>query len=267
MSVVPANFNKRYRRGIQMALNELTKSALVVDGDLGPKSVLALKAFQTASKLPVTGVYDIATQLIMDPFIRGKYVSENDVNRAARALGTDKASVWTVVEVEANGDGFLPSGDCVILFERHIFYRRLALKMSKQALESLATARPDLVNPKPGGYAGKQGEWKRLEAAIAIDRDAALNSASWGMFQIMGFNCKFAGWATVEQFVTDMRASEGKQLDAFVGFVNANPAIKRALQEKRWADFAKGYNGPNYKINNYDTKLANAYRRLSAEYA
>ena len=28
------------------------------------------------------------------------------------------------------------------------------------------------------------------------------------------------------------------------------------LREKRWADFARKYNGVNYAINKYDTKLA-----------
>ena len=34
-----------------------------------------------------------------------------------------------------------------------------------------------------------------------------------------------------------------------------------ALQKQDWATFAKLYNGPAYKKNNYDSKLANAYAR------
>ena len=40
----------------------------------------------------------------------------------------------------------------------------------------------------------------------------------------------------------------------------------KALKAKDWAGFAKMYNGPNYQINDYDTKLAAAYRRYQVAY-
>jgi hypothetical protein len=46
--------------------------------------------------------------------------------------------------------------------------------------------RPDISNPKPGGYKGGAGEYSRLEAAMTLDKEAALKSASWGLAQVMG---------------------------------------------------------------------------------
>ena len=97
------------------------------------------------------------------------------------------------------------------------------------------------------------------KAAALIDRDCALQSASWGLFQIMGFHWKALGYAHLQDFINAMYRSEAGQLDAFVRFIKINPAIHKALKAHDWASFAKGYNGPAYKINQYDTKLAAAY--------
>lgn len=40
-------------------------------------------------------------------------------------------------------------------------------------------------------------------------------------------------------------------------------SIVNALKNKDWKTFAKGYNGIKYAINNYDVKLANAYKKWS----
>ena len=40
----------------------------------------------------------------------------------------------------------------------------------------------------------------------------------------------------------------------------------KALKAKDWAGFAKLYNGKNYQINDYDTKLVAAYRRYQSAY-
>ncbi|WP_426772988.1 N-acetylmuramidase domain-containing protein, partial [Pseudomonas aeruginosa] len=45
-----------------------------------------------------------------------------------------------------------------------------------------------------------------------------------------------------------------------------NPAIHKALKSKDWAEFARRYNGPDYKKNNYDVKLAEAYQSFKLEH-
>lgn len=77
----------------------------------------------------------------------------------------------------------------------------------------------------------------------------------------MGFNWGLMGYDSVDHFTGEMAISEGRHLDAFVRFVGSriNSAMLKALQRKDWAAFAKLYNGLNYKLNNYDTKLAAAF--------
>ena len=47
-----------------------------------------------------------------------------------------------------------------------------------------------------------------------------------------------------------------------VGEIVSN-GLHRSLGAQDWASFARGYNGPNYAINRYDTRLAAAYNKLS----
>ena len=175
---------------------------------------------------------------------------DGDIAVAAEALGVEVAAVKAVIDVESRG-GFLADGRPKILFERHLFSRFTDKRFNKPPHD-------DIANEAPGGYKGGAAEYDRLTRAIALDREAALKSASWGAFQILGRNFAAAGYRDVASFCHAMCQSESNQLAAFVGFVRANN-LAAALQRHDWAGFAHGYNGPNYTINRYDEKLAAAY--------
>lgn len=188
-----------------------------------------------------------------------------DYSKAAKLLGVEEAAVKAVASVESAGDGLIKDagGNDVpkILFERHIMFKRLRdLTPLKSA--DLMAKHPDIVNSTPGGYKGGIAEWGRLNQAIAIDKKTALESASYGAFQIMGFHWQLLGFKSVQEMV-DVAYTEQGQLDLFVLFIKANPNLKNALFRKDWASFAKGYNGSNYHINKYDLKMKEAYERFS----
>ena len=128
------------------------------------------------------------------------------------------------------------------------------------------TTHPDLSNSQ-GGYGRFSAQYPKLKRAAMLNEEAALKSASWGMFQIMGFNYKAAGYNSVGTYVKAMIGSQANQLGAFVSFINANATLKKAIQDKNWAVFARGYNGPDYATNSYDTKMATAYAEFAAEEA
>ena len=184
-------------------------------------------------------------------------LKQSDYEKAAKDLGVDVASVKAVVEVESRGEGFLDSGEPVILFERHVFNRRLRNK------GIVVRDQPDIVNPTAGGYKGGVAEHARLQRAVKIDRDAALESASWGLFQIMGYHWESLGYGSLQKFINAMYKDEGAHLAAFVKFIKVNRNIHKALKAKDWAAFARGYNGPAYTINRYDERLARAYIKHS----
>jgi hypothetical protein len=119
-------------------------------------------------------------------------------------------------------------------------------------------------NPTPGGYPRTQAErWDQLKQAYALDPEAALQSASYGRFQVLGQNFPNLGMANAHEYVSKLSKSEKDQLEGFEGFVKANN-LADELQRKDWAGFARAYNGPGYAANQYDTKMANAYARLKA---
>ncbi|MGH8429622.1 MAG: N-acetylmuramidase family protein [Solimonas sp.] len=185
-------------------------------------------------------------------------LNEADFADAAQALGCEVAAVKAVCAVEAPRGGFNPDDTPVTLFEGHKFYAFTCGKFRVQA--------PDLCYPKwTRAHYGKswQAEQERLARACRLDREAALKSASWGKFQIMGFNHGQAGHPVLQAFVNAMYESEGAQLKAFVRFVKTT-GLAPALQRRDWAGFARGYNGPAYEANDYHTKLAQAYQGATA---
>jgi N-acetylmuramidase/Putative peptidoglycan binding domain len=97
---------------------------------------------------------------------------------------------------------------------------------------------------------------------MALDEQAALRSASWGIGQIMGFNVKEANFADVNTMITAMAESEDHQLLAVANFLKHN-RLDAALRGRDWRAFARGYNGPNFEENNYDKKLAAAFAQYS----
>jgi hypothetical protein len=164
-----------------------------------------------------------------------------------------------VAAVESRGSGFDPEGFPITLFEAHWFHRLTKGKYT-QSHPHLSS-----VNWNRKLY-GKtwQEEKGRLAEACTLDRTAALMSASWGMFQIMGFNYAKCGFKTIQQFVNKMCKDENSQLEVFTGFV-IESGLADELRDRRWADFARLYNGPSYAINKYDEKLKNAYDKYKKQ--
>jgi len=93
-----------------------------------------------------------------------------------------------------------------------------------------------------------------------LDAEAAFKSASWGLFQVMGFNHN--GWGSVTAFVKDMFVSEYKHLKAFTSFCVDN-GLKKYINNHDWATFASKYNGDDYAKNHYDTKMAAAFAKYA----
>ena len=187
-------------------------------------------------------------------------LTDGDIQEAAQELGCEVAAVKAVVAVESGGKAFLPDSRPVILFEAHVFSRLTNHGYDKThpKVSSRTWNRSLYATGKDWKERGIK-EHQRLELAASLDRDAALQSCSWGLFQIMGFHYKDLGYGSIQAFVNAMYRSEGDQLDAFVRFIKFKK-LDRHLRNKSWASFAHGYNGAGYKANKYDEKLAAAYK-------
>jgi peptidoglycan hydrolase-like protein with peptidoglycan-binding domain len=142
------------------------------------------------------------------------------------------------------------------LFERHIFHR---LTNGHYDADD-----PDISAPTAGGYGpGGDNQYLRLQAAMQLDSEAALQSASWGLGQIMGENFAAAGFASVDTMVRAFVDTEDAQLSGMVSFIKAN-GMDGPLSNLDWANFARRYNGPNYAANNYDGLLAKFHAQFQS---
>lgn len=188
-----------------------------------------------------------------------------DAGVLGRAIGLTEDHVRAIMAVEAAGRGFDKEGRVKMLFEPHVFWRRLSRRANENGkvryypTEKRARAISEgLAYANWGERHYPADSYPRLIAAMAIDEAAAIESASWGLGQIMGENYRLVGFGSAREMVTAFAADEEAQLAAMVAFVKAT-GIADAARRGDWAAFAKRYNGPGYKKNRYDEKLAAAY--------
>lgn len=188
-----------------------------------------------------------------------KNLTEKDYKDAAQMLNCEVAAIKAVAEVEASGDGFLDDGSPKILFEGHFFWRELKAKKIDPSMHRRGNE--DILYPTwERHYKGGKAEYSRLEKATKIDEEAALRSASWGTFQILGKWAEDLGYDDVFDFVYSIRSGARENLMAFVAFVKFHK-LDDNLRDLDWEGFAKGYNGSDYKENKYDAKMAAAYKK------
>lgn len=179
-------------------------------------------------------------------------LTQDGFHTAIESIGTKAAELWAVISVETSGCGYFDNRQPQILYERHLFYK---LTQGRFPIS-------DINSPDPGGYSGGVAEYGRLLRAVALDEDSALQSASWGIGQVLGMNHQAAGFPDAASMVTAMCGSEDAQLLAVARFLVAN-GLDRALRNHDWAGFARGYNGPDYTKYSYDTKLLQNYQKYS----
>lgn len=255
---------KLYSKGTEVIYLQqlLRKKGYLItdDGDFGKLTLDAVIGFQRSCGLVADGIVGKNTWTkLLDENEPKEYLTELDYIECAQLLGVDVAIIKAVKDVESgNIGGFFKSGHPTILFEGHIFWNELKKRNKKPEL--FVKGNEDILYPKwtKKYYSSPEGEVNRLSKAMKIDRIAALSSASWGMFQIMGFNYKSCNCHNIDEFVDKMKSSYKEQLKLFVYFI-INNGLDKYLRNKDWAGFAKKYNGPAYEQNQYDKKLENAY--------
>lgn len=256
----------------QRVINEVTGANLSVDGDFGQKSKTALRTWQKEAGLAVNGILDETAWVAMQPHIERRFVTIQDIIKAAEDDGLPPSMLLAFWEVESIGAGFLNSGKCVTLFEGHKFYEYVSDRISRRQAEAWRAKYPDLCYPKSTSvhYRTGEREWARFERARTLDATCALLSTSWGLFQLMGFNYAYADYANVQDMVADHMESEHHHLASIVKYINnytINARLRSALGvrnlreaviKKDFVATAHIYNGPAYARHNYDKRLRDA---------
>ena len=205
-----------------------------------------------------------------------KKITNEQIREIATVNGFEYGVVKAIYQVESRGSGFLASGQPKILFERHIFHRELQKLGYITLSNEMSKIDPLLCHPRPtqpGGYGSESIQHQRLQNAQKLllkarpdadenlkaqVRDCALKACSWGLGQIMGFNHKLAGFATLQDFINAMYESEKAQLQAMINFLKS-AGLTGAMKRKDWHAIARTYNGADYRKFDYHNRLARAY--------
>ncbi|MEM0900771.1 MAG: N-acetylmuramidase domain-containing protein [Pseudomonadota bacterium] len=177
--------------------------------------------------------------------------------------GIEPAALLAVVHVESGGrTGATVNGkfEPLIRFEGHYFDRRLSGKKRERARSQ------DLASPSAGvvkNPASQSARFAMLDRASAIDVNAAMESCSWGVGQVMGAHWKSLGFDSVKDMVNLARRDLEGQVELMVRFIEKNGLINY-LKSRNWIAFARRYNGPAFHKNRYDEKIARAYSQYRA---
>ena len=231
----------------------------ILDGDFGPGSRVALESMKLHARFG-RGATSTVARTITDTEIRSSATKFSIPFSAVKSvIAVESGGGWYTDErkdiVDLDGPGGFIDGDLLkILFEAKWFHSFTGGKYDE--------TNPNISSPTWNRklYFGGQNEYKRFWEAAQLDAEAAFKATSWGMFQIMGFNHKLAGYDSAQAMVEAFKQGEQVQLEAFLTFISnvkhKGKLLIQWLREKNWAMFAEGYNGAGYAANQYDVKLA-----------
>ncbi|MCD6011694.1 MAG: hypothetical protein K0Q79_1556 [Flavipsychrobacter sp.] len=181
-------------------------------------------------------------------------ITNDDIKKLAADNGVEYAALKAVINVESSGKGFdAATGKIIIQFEP-VWFRRIGKNPDDGGGQR--TWAKNKVEKQPG-------EWAAFNDAFSINPDAAMQSTSIGLMQVMGFHYQKLGFATVGAMWDHAKESEANQVDIGLRFIRTkgNEKLYNAMKTKDWATFAFYYNGAQYKMFKYDTRLADAYQK------
>ena len=175
----------------------------------------------------------------------------DDITNAAAKLGCPVAIIHAFSDIESDGGGFLSTGEPVILLEAHVF--------SEKTGGVFDGSYPNISSPvwdRSLYGVGGLHQYDRLRQAMVLNPDAALQSCSWGRYQVMGSNFGILGYPTVADMAEAFCATEAAHLAGFDAFCTRNGLVRYMTSDPPdFVSLAIGYNGSGERANGYDQKL------------
>lgn len=168
----------------------------------------------------------------------------------------EAASLLAFISVETGGKGFDDkTGKILIQFEPAWFKKK-----APYAPSGLWSVNKVDVQRK---------EWMAFNDAYKKNPDAAMQSTSIGLGQIMGFHYKKLGYNSVDGMWDDAKKGIEEQIEQMVKFINSDPNLLNALKNHDWTKVATIYNGrgfmdlaKKYHRTPYDEAMKIAYNRF-----
>ncbi len=177
------------------------------------------------------------------------------LQRLSERLRIEPGVAVAVIAAESSGNGF-QNNRLIIRFENHYFWRLWGKDNADKFRRHFSfndaepwkehQFRPD-INAAWQGFHGKQdGEWTVFTKARSLNDEAAKNSISMGLPQIMGANHKLIGYESALDMFTAFSKDERAQILGLFDFIQGPETVSRkviALQNQDFVAFAEQYNG------------------------
>lgn len=168
----------------------------------------------------------------------------------------ETAALLAFISVETGGQGFDDyTGKIIIQFEPAWFRKK-----APYAPSGIWSLNKVDVQTK---------EWIAFNDAFSKNADAAMQSTSIGLGQIMGFHYKRLGYNTVGEMWDDAKKGLDRQIYQLVKFINTDEDLLDAIKRHDWRKVAIIYNGKSfiqlsekYHRIPYDEAMEIAYNRL-----
>lgn len=178
----------------------------------------------------------------------------SEIISSSEQMGIDPATILALAEIESGGRFFHSVNgrqEPAIRFEGHYFDRRLNATTRKLARDA------GISSPVAGRIrnpSSQQKRWELLARAMKFNYQAALESTSWGIGQVMGAHWQWLSYNSIDDFVKTARSGAQGQIELMLQYIIKADLID-TLSSQDWRSFARRYNGPNYAKNQYDLKL------------
>lgn len=181
------------------------------------------------------------------------------VKLIACQFNLEPAALAAFIQVESGGKGFNTDGKILIQFEPH-WMRRIAPYTPSG---NWSVNKVDV----------QAKEWVAFNDAFRKNPDAAMQSTSIGLGQIMGFHYKRLGYKTVGAMWDDAKKGLERQVWQIAQFIKTDARLWAALKVGDWHTVASIYNGSGYKElakklkrEPYNISMAKAYGKFKAEF-
>jgi len=180
------------------------------------------------------------------------------VRKIAKEFNLEYATLMAFIEVESGGRGFdKNTGKIIIQFEPAIFRQKV-----RNAPEGAWCKNKVDVQSR---------EWIAFNNAFKLNPNAAMESTSIGIGQVMGFHYKRLGYTSVGEMWDDAKTGLDRQVWQMAKFIATDNRLVNALRLKNWHLVATYYNGAGYrqlaaKIGRepYDISMQKAYEKYQA---
>lgn len=180
-----------------------------------------------------------------------KSLTNAQIYDIATKNGYEYKALKSIIQVESGQHGFSDTTGRIIIQFEPSWFKRECKDWQKDTVH---------VTWESNKVGDQTQEWQAFNNAFAENANAAMESASIGMMQLMGFHYAEIGFKTVGAMWDDAKIGEANQILQAVKWIKTVPQLDNALKAKDWATVAYYYNGEDYKQFHYDTRLISAYR-------